>query len=638
MALLLNLKPTLCFTGVLLAASLVSCTAKAPDSVTASSASPTPLEMTDPSSKPKRVVYQVFTRLFGNKNTTNKPWGTLEENGVGKFSDIDDKALASIKDLGVSHVWYTGVPHHALIRDYTAIGIGNDDPDVVKGRAGSPYAVKDYYSVNPDLADDPAQRVQEFEALIERTHQHDLKVVIDIVPNHVARQYHSLGKPDGVIDFGAQDDTSVVYSHDNDFYYVVGQDFSVPVPKHDYRPLNGEAHPLSDGKFDESPAKWTGNGARVAQPASDDWYETVKVNYGIRPDGSADFPRLPETLRSATWQQHAAFWAGKEVPSSWLKFRDITQFWLAKGVDGFRYDMAEMVPVEFWSYLNSAIKQTNPNAFLLAEVYNPKEYRNYIQLGLMDYLYDKVALYDTLKLIIQGKQSTDALTAIQASMADIEHHMLHFLENHDEQRIASAAFAGDPHKAMPAMVLSATISSSPTLIYFGQEVGEPGDGNPGFGQATRTTIFDYWGVPHHQRWMNNGAFDGGQSTPAEKALRSAYRTLLHVTLSAPALRGDYAEIHSFNRKNTADYNDKVYSFVRWSSDQKLMVITNFDAVNSTSVALQLPPEIIRQWSLAPGEYPARDLLSDATFTLEVSQQGARIPLTLAPLASYVIAL
>nr|MCU0404679.1 alpha-amylase family glycosyl hydrolase [Chitinophagaceae bacterium] len=325
----------------------------------------------------KIVVYQVFTRLFGNKTTVNKPWGTHEENGVGKFNDFTEGALMAIKELGVTHIWYTGVPHHALVRDYTAYGISNDDPDVVKGRAGSPYAVKDYYNVNPDLAEDVNKRLEEFEALIERTHKVGMKVIIDIVPNHVARHYKSLSKPAGEKDFGEDDDKTVEYKRDNDFYYIPGQAFKVPEAKNNYKPLGGEAHPMSDGKFDENPAKWTGNGSRLAQPDFYDWYETVKINYGVRPDGTKDFDTLP------------AGFAGKS-------FKNIALYWLDKGVDGFRFDMAEMVPVEFWSYMNSAIKTKNPDATLLAEVYNPSLYRDYIHKGKMDYLYDKVELYDTL--------------------------------------------------------------------------------------------------------------------------------------------------------------------------------------------------------------------------------------------------
>jgi glycosidase len=292
------------------------------------------------------------------------------------------------------------------------------------------------------------------------------------------------------------------------------------------RPLGGEFHPLSDGRFEEKPAKWTGNGSRLAQPHVDDWYETVKINYGVKPDGTYDFPRLPDEYRSLSYDAHAAFWADKSVPNSWKKFRDITHFWLDKGVDGFRYDMAEMVPVEFWSYLNSAIKSKRADAFLLAEVYQPHLYRDYIYQGKMDYLYDKVGLYDSLKLVMQGEAPTQVIDARLAELTDIASHMLHFLENHDEQRIASPEFAGNADLGVPAMLVSALTTSAPTLVYFGQEVGEKGEIEGGFGKPSRTSIFDYVGVPAHQRWMNDGKFDGGALTASEKHLRDAYRTIL----------------------------------------------------------------------------------------------------------------
>ena len=587
----------------------------------------------------KPVVYQVFTRLFGNKNTTNKPWGTIQDNGVGKFSDFNDAALNGIKSLGVSHIWYTGVPHHALIGDYTEFGIDNDDPDVVKGRAGSPYSVKDYYSVNPDLADDPANRVAEFEALIKRTHDHNMKVIIDIVPNHVARAYHSIDKPQGVRDFGADDNKSVEFDRDNDFYYVVGQDFSVPKPMQGYAPLGGEEHRLADGKFAESPAKWTGNGSRAAQPHFNDWYETVKVNYGVKPDGSYAFARLPESYRFKGYQAHAAFWADKDVPSSWKKFRDITQYWLAKGVDGFRYDMAEMVPVEFWSYLNSSIKMTNNDAFILAEVYNPKEYRNYIQLGQMDYLYDKVDFYDRIKDIMQGHGNTGDLATIQQRYSDIESHLLHFLENHDEQRIASNDFAGSAEKAKPAMVVSTLISRSPTMLYFGQDVGEDGSEETGFGDPTRTTIFDYAGVPAHQRWMNGGKFDGGQLSAAETNLRDFYQRLLNISAENSAMQGQYASLHEVNRKALTSYNHLQFAFTRWSAQEKLIVVSNFDSENSAQYKLEVPAQLINQWQLSAGQYQVEDLLYGATNTLTVrDDKTASIDVKLAPLASFVFQL
>lgn len=585
----------------------------------------------------KVIVYQVFTRLFGNTNTTNKPWGTLEENGVGKFNDFTDKALLEIKALGVTHMWYTGVPHHALINDYTEYGISNDDPDVVKGRAGSPYAVKDYYNVNPDLAVNPETRLEEFEALIARTHHQGMKVIIDIVPNHVARKYESKSNPEGVNDFGANDDTSLEYKRNNNFYYIPGKDFKVQAPLDNYKPLGGETHPLSDGKFDESPAKWTGNGSREAQPHFYDWYETVKINYGIKPDGSKDFIELPADFAQKDYKAHYEFWQGKEVPDSWIKFKDIALYWIAKGVDGFRYDMAEMVPVEFWSYMNSAIKMKNPDAFLLAEIYNPKEYRNYIHLGKMDYLYDKVELYDTLKNIMQGKGSTDNILPIQKGLEDIDKHMLHFLENHDEQRIASEGFAGNAEKGKPAMVISAMIGSSPTMIYFGQEVGEPGAEKAGFGSPTRTSIFDYIGVPHHQRWMNGGKFDGGQLSESEKSLRDFYSRLLNFTQTSPALAGKFADIHSYNRQNTEWYNDRVFSFVRWDNSQKLVIITNFDATQTFGFDLELPSEIIKTLGLSEGEYPLSEKLYGAVNPILKIQEGmGKVRVELKPLESWVL--
>lgn len=582
----------------------------------------------------KLVIYQAFTRLFGNKQSANIPWGTIEQNGVGKFDDFDDTALEGVKQLGVSHIWYTGVPHHAVVGDYRAYGIGIDDPDVIKGRAGSPYAVKDYYNVDPDLAKDPARRLQEFKALIDRSHRHGLKVMIDIVPNHVARAYRSHGAPSGTRDFGADDDTSVEYALDNDFYYVPGQPFEVPVWPADYKVLNGEASPMLDGKFAENPAKWTGNGARAPQPKFDDWYETVKINYGVKPDGSYDFPRLPADYAGKDWQAHYAFWQDKQVPSSWQKFRDITQFWLAQGVDGFRYDMAEMVPVEFWSYLNSQIKHTDPDALLLAEVYNPKQYRDYVRLGKMDYLYDKVDFYDQMKRIMQGKSDTTPLLAIQDDYADIEHHLLHFLENHDEQRIASPEFAGDARKGLPAMVVSATISTAPTLLYFGQDVGEKGESNPGFGKASRTTIFDYWGVPAHQRWMNDGAFDGGQSTPDEKQLRAYYTTLMQFTRNAPALMGQYRELHTVNLKS-AGYDGNVFAFARWSADQELVVVSNFSAADGKSFDFDLSPMLV-DWRLPDGPNSFRDVLTGNRHIVEVKAGEATARLNLAPLQSVIL--
>jgi len=418
----------------------------------------------------KTVIYQVLVRLFGNTCTRNVPYGTKQENGVGKFSDLTDAALEGIKQLGTTHIWLTGVLHHALVGDYTHIGIPNDIPYLVKGRAGSPYAIKDYYNVNPDLADDPTKRLEEFVALVERIHQHGLKVIIDIVPNHVARCYHSISMPKGVQDFGAQDNIQVGYSRDNNFYYNIGEFLSLPSTTIGYTPEDTALRQLSQSPYKEYPAKWTGN-SRSSSPALTDWYETVKLNYGVAPDGHKDFEALPPEM--ALWDvgAHYAFWQSKLVPDTWKKFKEIAAYWLDFGVDGFRYDMAEMVPVEFWSYLNAFIKSRRPDAFLMAEIYNPESYRPYLHIGKMDALYNKVGLYDTLRDIICYEHSTDRIDWTQDTLSDIWPRMLHFMENHDEQRIASEGFARDPQYALPAMAVSAHLNDASVMVYFGQEVG-----------------------------------------------------------------------------------------------------------------------------------------------------------------------
>lgn len=589
--------------------------------------------------KRKKVIYQVFTRLFGNVNTTNKTWGTAEENGVGKFADFTDKALSEIKQLGITHIWYTGVLHHAMIADYTEIGISNDHPEIVKGRAGSPYAVKDYYQVNPDLALRPSKRMEEFEQLIERTHNAGLKVLIDIVPNHVARKYEGKNNPKGVRDFGVDDDTSVVYAKNNNFYYIPGEKFQVPEWREGYLPLGGENIDDNYSKYEEFPAKWTGNGSRAAQPDFHDWYETVKINYGIKPDGTKDFESLPEGFDRKGYEAHFDFWQDKNLPDSWRKFKDIAQFWLDKGIDGFRYDMAEMVPVEFWSYLNSSIKMIKSDAFLLAEVYNPELFRPYIYLGKMDYLYDKVDFYDSLKHIVKGYGWTDHISVIQESKIDIEHQMLHFLENHDEQRISSSAFAGTAEKGKPAMLVSALIGTAPTLIYFGQEVGELSNDYDGFASPTRTSIFDYVGVPNHQRWVNNKKFDGGQLSDSEKALRDFYKRLLNFTISSSALMGKYFDIHRYNKEHTENYNHRIFSFVRWSNEEKLIVLTNFDDDQEYAFELKIPQELIFEWKLQDGDYQLNDQLYGKVYcTLRIEDSIGSVSIKLNPLESLILKL
>ncbi|MBA9077832.1 glycosidase [Rufibacter quisquiliarum] len=564
----------------------------------------------------KLVIYQIMTRLFGNKRTLNKTYGTVQENGVGKFNDITEVALQEIKKLGATHVWYTGVLEHALMTDYTKHGIPLDDADVVKGRAGSPYAIKDYYDVNPDLAVNVDKRRQEFEALVERTHRNGLKVIIDFVPNHVARKYSSDAKPAGVEDFGTKDDTTVPFKPGNNFYYLPGQPLQVPAA---YNPLSAAFKgPQEDSKFQENPAKASGNDVFSASPSVDDWFETVKLNYGV------DY----QSNRSKHFSP---------TPDTWLKMRDILLFWAGKGVDGFRCDMAEMVPVEFWAWVIPQVKALHPDLKFIAEIYNPAEYRNYLKTGGFDYLYDKVGLYDGVRRLMEnrGQGNTADITKVwREESRGISHHMLRFLENHDEQRIASEQFAGTPWAAVPAMTVSATLGSGPVMVYFGQEVGESGKGHEGFqGEDGRTTIFDYWGVPAHQAWMNNGKFDGGKLTQDQQRLREFYTKLLNLSTSREAIRkGKFYALTA--ESGTAPAG--VYAYLRHTEKEQVLVLVNFKR-EAANYGLSLPASALAAVGAdAKGSFILQDLLFDTPPLF--LQPSVKTSITLAPMSAHVFLL
>lgn len=554
----------------------------------------------------KLVVYQTLVRHFGNTNDTNKPYGSISENGVGKFDDYTELALEKIKEMGITHVWYTGVIEHATMTDYTAYGIAYDDPDIVKGRAGSPYAIKDYYDVSPDLATDVANRMAEFEALVARTHAVGLRVMIDFVPNHVARTYASDAKPDGVADFGAADDTSVAFSPTNDFYYLPGESIVMP---EGYEAGGSEfVHPMKDGKFDEFPARATGNNVFSSRPSLDDWSETIKLNYGVDVEND-----------NATHLE--------PVPPAWHKMRDILLFWAGKGVDGFRCDVAEMVPVEFWSWVIGEVKAKYPQMLFLAEAYDPRQYRTFLETGGFDYLYDKVGLYDGLKKLVRNEEGAN-VSVIRDVWSDesrgFSSRMLRFLENHDEERIASRFFAGDPSLAVPAMVVSATLSSGPVMIYAGQEVGEPAEGREGFGSDDgRTSIFDYWGVPRHQQWMNGGRFDGALLTDSAKLLRDFYVRLLTLSREQDAVReGRFYDLTAGNAQSEG-FDGKVTAYLRFTGKERVLVLANFDR-ETKPLAVAFPEDVINAFGLSGGSGAFTDLLGESRYVVEDFAAGLQL--------------
>jgi glycosidase len=554
----------------------------------------------------KLVIYQAFVRHFGNKNTTNKFYGSIQENGSGKFNDFSEKALGELKDLGINYVWYTGVIEHATMTDYTQYGIKSDDPDIVKGRAGSPYAVKDYYDVDPDLAVDVNKRMEEYEALIKRTHHTGLKVLMDFIPNHVARTYHSDQKPSNVIDLGANDDTTKSFSPTNDFYYIPNQNFVVPKG---YNPGGDEFKSLlKDGKFEEYPAKATGNNVFNHAPSIDDWFETIKLNYGLDIQNNNTKNFVPQ-------------------PPVWRKMRDILAFWASKGVDGFRCDMVEMVPVEFWSWVITDLRKKYPNLIFIGEAYDRNEYKNFLVNGKFDYLYDKVGLYDGIKRLMRNEANgtvKDISFVWQKESNGFSQHMLRFLENHDETRIASKDFAQNPWYGVPGMAVTATLSSGPVMIYNGQEVGEPGQGAEGFGgDDGRSSIFDYWSLPKHQKWMNNGAFDGGRLNEEEKSLRQFYSKLLNLVNKNEAISGgSFYELLIANQ-GSAGFNDRVYAYLRYTENKRVLVLANFNR-NETALVVKFPKDVLEAFKLENKAIAFTDLLSDTKFNTTNMNEGLSI--------------
>ena len=557
--------------------------------------------------KNKMIIYQVFTRLFGNDKTACIPHGNKTGNGCGHFADFTQKALTEIQKLGATHIWYTGVIAHATQTDYTSYGIPSDHPAIVKGKAGSPYAIKDYYDVDPDLATKPEKRMKEFQNLIYRTHDAGLKVIIDFVPNHVARQYKSASRPEGVKDLGEEDDQNLSFSPQNNFYYIPGQPFH---PDFD---LQGSA-PVP---YEECPAKATGNDNFSPSPGRNDWYETIKLNYGIDycNGGGRHFD---------------------PIPSTWFKMRDILLFWAGKGIDGFRCDMAEMVPCEFWGWAIPQVKEQHPELIFIAEVYNPNEYRNYIFNGHFDYLYDKVGLYDTLRAVTCGYGSATAITNCWQSVDDIQPHMLNFLENHDEQRIASDFFAGDARKALPALLVSACMNTNPMMIYFGQELGERGMDSEGFsGRDGRTTIFDYWSVDTIRRWSNHGRYNLHLLNDKEKELRSFYQHVLNLCREEKAIsHGAFFDLMYANKGNWLMNEHRQYVFIRKYENEVLLVLVNFDnmpvhlSVNIPYHAfeyLRIPEyKTVQATDLLSGKDETISFASDKPVAVDLPEWGGKI--------------
>ena len=548
----------------------------------------------------KLVIYQVFTRTFGNKNSNRKPNGTLAENGVGKMNDFDDATLQQIKSLGVNCIWYTGVIRHATCTDYSAFGIPRQTPRVVKGKAGSPYAITDYYDIDPDIADNVAERMSEFEDLVKRTHKEGLKVIVDFVPNHVAREYKSICKPKGVKDLGETDDMGKHFDANNNFYYCPNEPLdisAIPLPKGTEPDNSNEMA----AEYTETVARCTGNDRFDAHPQANDWYETVKLNYGV------DY---------CDWGGRSTHF--EPIPDTWHKMTDILLFWTAKGIDGFRCDMAEMVPHEFWKYATEKVKARYPHIIFIGEVYDPNQYRTYVAAGF-DYLYDKVGMYDCLRDVMCGHRPASDITRQWQATDDIREHVLYFLENHDEQRIASDFFCGNMQKGIPALIVAALFQRNPVMIYAGQEFGERGMDGEGFsGVDGRSTIFDYWSVDA----IRKGFFERSKLSTEQLQLEKDYRTILTLCNSEKAVsEGKTFDLMYANEANEDFDSSRLFAFLRSSGNTTLLIVANFGETEA-HVRVNIPAHAFDYMELKEGKKDMVDLLSGNHQTATLQRDGA----------------
>lgn len=499
----------------------------------------------------KILIYQLLPRLWGNRKNQAIPYGSLQQNGCGKFADIDSAALESISSLGTTHIWFTGVISHATCEDYPLPGHHADPPEIVKGRAGSPYAIRDYYDVCPDLAMDPNHRMEEFEALIERSHHAGLKVIIDHVPNHVARDYRGSLTPSLQDRIGLNDNPYTLFDLNNDFYYI--QDEALKLPSYALDQAKMQVPETGNLSFQEYPAKATGNDCFSAYPGKDDWYETVKLNYGWNPHQSqASISRTP----------------------IWGKMLDILVFWCKKGIDGFRCDMAGMISHVYWGWVIHEVRKSFPHIIFIGEIYEPHSYQEFLRAGF-DYLYDKVGFYDRVLGVIQSKSSAGTLSSCWQEINHFQDHMLRFIENHDEQRIASALVCDNPRAGIPAYAAAACMHTGPVLLYFGQELGTKGDDMEGYSQFDgRTSIFDYWRISEVQAWIESG-YNARNLDDARRKLYEDYVQIGRLIRQHACFgTGGFFDLQ-YAQDPSSYHADQVFSFIRFDDSCTIICMINF---------------------------------------------------------------
>lgn len=538
----------------------------------------------------KPIIYQLVVRYFGNTSLTNQPNGSIETNGCGKFSDINEAALAGLKELGVTHIWLTGVFRQATLTDYSNIGMPADDPDIVKGVAGSFYAVRDYYDVSPDYADAPPNRMREFEDLVERIHVAQMEVLIDLVSNHVSRAYSSIHNPDSSL--GSKDDTTQFFSPGNEFFYLVdppGQALELTKPD-TWNP----AGVVFDGRFgpeDGSPGrppKATGNNVTSPHPSATDWYETIKLNYGFN-----------FVTSTGSYDPHPRLWSSMDA---------ILAFWQGKGVDGFRCDFAHYVPTEAWTHLIARTRQRRA-AYFVAEAYpwmgsgDPVQQQQELIEAGFDAVYHYQS-YNALKDVYRFGHLDEYDHEMVSQPESIRNHFVHYLENHDERRIASRIVTsgstgecgfGSADASYQLAPLQFLYSSGAVLLFNGQEVGESGEGAEGFGgDDGRTTIYDYWTMPAVAQWVNGHRCDGAGLQASQLALRNFYAALCDLCQDTAVAGDGFWGLRYFNNElRFPDCPAMLYSFARFQSGsgRVLLIAANFQMGTAANGRVRLPSEL-----------------------------------------------
>jgi glycosidase len=547
--------------------------------------------MNAPNAIERPVIYQLLVRTFGNTKSKRKLGGTLEESGCGKFRDINDAALAAIRGMGFNHIWLTGVLEQASGTDYP--GRPADPPEILKGIAGSPYAIRDYFDVCPDYAEEPENRIAEFRELLARCGRHGFRTIIDFVPNHVARSYASDVKPE--LSFGEGDRRDVFFDRDNHFYYL-----------NESHPGGGPPLklPVGTGLFapETEFGRVTGNNSVSWSPTINEWYETVKLNYGH------DF-----TTGRGTGHLPGPDAAAEDVPRTWRTMDAIIAYWQEMGVDGFRADMAHMVPMEFWRWMMKRARARDAKVFFIAEAYDGDPAKM-TDADVLDELwkagFDGAYEHPTYK-ILQGiyecgkwANDIDGETFGGARF----HQCVRYIENHDEVRVANPQHWGGVGMGAgkPAAAVMFGMSRAAILLYSGQEIGEPAIGAEGFsGDHGRTSIFDYTAMPEFQKWFNGGKCDGAKLSPEQKALRKWYGDLFAILREPAFTAGDFYGLNHANKGNPlfgrvggeTCSGHWLYAFLRRdpASGQAFLCLANFHPTETLAEVRVIIPEHALCW-------------------------------------------